>query len=79
MERIDVFLKLQEIVCDVLNLDEVKLTNESSANDYEEWDSINHIQIISDIQDYFGIKFSAREMLTWNNVGDIVDAILSKI
>ena len=79
MERKEIFSKLNEIFIDVLDLDEVELTDETSANDIEEWDSLSHIQIIVAIEKAFGIKFSSQEMITWKNVGDMVDCIQNKI
>ena len=41
MERKEIFDKLNEVFCDVLDLDEVKLTDTTNADDIEEWDSIS--------------------------------------
>ena len=42
MERIEIFNKLNKIFCEILDLDEVTLTDDTSANDIEEWDSLAH-------------------------------------
>ena len=78
MERSEIFKKLDEIFCDVLDLDEVELTDESRADDIEEWDSLSHIQLIVAIEKEFGIKFTSLEIMKWKNVGEMVDTILSK-
>lgn len=78
MERNEIFKKLDEIFCDVLDLDEVELTDESRADDFEEWDSLSHIQLIVAIEKEFGIKFTSLEIMKWKNVGEMVDTILSK-
>jgi len=78
MERKEIFKKLNEIFCDVLDLDEVELTESTSADDIEEWDSLSHIQIIVAIEKAFGIKFTSLEIMKWKNVGEMVDSILSK-
>ena len=57
MNREEIFSKLNEIFTDVLDLeDEVELTDETSANDIEEWDSLSHIQLIVAIEKKFKIK-----------------------
>ena len=63
MERSEIFKKLSEIFIEVLDLDEVELTDETSANDIEEWDSLSHIQLIVAIEKAFGIKFTSLEIM----------------
>ena len=78
MERKEIFSMLNEIFIDVLDLDECNLTDETNANDIEEWDSLSHIQLIVAIEKRFGIKFTSLEIMKWRNVGELVDSILSK-
>ena len=71
--------KLNEIFEDVLDLDETPcLSDETTANDIDEWDSLAQIQLVVAIEKAFGIKFTAKEMMSWNNVGEMIDSILSK-
>lgn len=79
MERKEIFDKMEEIFTDIMDLKDIKLNDETSADDIEEWDSLSHIQIIVAIEKAFGIKFSSQEMITWKNVGDMVDCIQKKI
>ena len=75
MERKEIFDKMEEIFTDIMDLKDIKLNDETSADDIEEWDSLSHIQIIVAIEKAFGIKFSSQEMITWKNVGDMVDPV----
>lgn len=79
MERTDVFEKLNEIFIDVLDLDECELTDGTSADDIEEWDSLSHIQLIVAIEKEFKIRFSSLEIMKWRNLGELVDSLMSKI
>lgn len=80
MERIAIFEKLNEIFEDVLDLDETPaLTDETSANDIEEWDSLSHIQLIVAIERAFKIKFTSLEIMKWKNVGEMIDSMIEKI
>lgn len=79
MERQTIFEKLNEIFIDVLDLDEVELTDTTNANDIEEWDSLSHIQLIVAIEKSFGIKFTSLEIMKWKNVGEMVNSIEEKI
>jgi acyl carrier protein len=48
MERQEIFSKLNEIFEDVLDLDETpQLTDTTSANDIEEWDSLSFVSFIA--------------------------------
>lgn len=79
MEREEIFSKLNEIFEDVLDLDETpELTDATTANDIEEWDSLAQIQLVVAIEETFNIKFTAKEMMEWKNVGEMVNTILSK-
>lgn len=78
MERNEIFQKLNDIFIDVLDIEEVVLNEDTSADDIDEWDSLSHIQLIVAIEKAFGIKFTSKEIMSWKNVGEMVDCILSK-
>ena len=75
MERQEILNKLQTVYRDILDDEKIVLTEETTAEDIEEWDSITHVQIVAEIQKVFDVKFSAKEILLWESVGDIIDAI----
>ena len=80
MERKEIFSKLNEIFEDVLDLDETpELTDATTANDIEEWDSLSHIQLIVAIEKAFKLKFTSQEILKWNTVGEMVDTIIARL
>ena len=74
----DVLAKVQEIFRDVLDNDEIELSLETTADDIEEWDSLSHIQLIVAIEKEFKIKFTSKEIMSWDNVGEMLDCILQK-
>lgn len=80
MERAEIFKKLTEIFNTVFDeLGGVNLCETTCSDDVEGWDSLAQIQLVSLIQSTFGIKFTAKEMLSWDNVGQMVDSIQSKL
>jgi len=79
MERTEILKKIEAIFQDVLDNEEIELTEESCADDIEEWDSLSHIQLIVAIEKYFGVKFTSKEILRWNNVGEMIDSIESHL
>lgn len=79
MERKEIFEKLTVIFRDVMDNDEIVLEEDTTAEDIEEWDSLAHVQLIEKIEAVFGVKFSAKEMMSWDDVGEFVDSIQDKI
>ena len=79
MERNDILAKVQEVFRDELEVEDLVLTDETTADDVEEWDSLSHVQLVVALEKAFGIKFTSREILSWDNVGDLVDCIAGKI
>lgn len=79
MERSEILKRVNEIFIDELDNDDIKLNDETTADDVEEWDSLSHVQLIVAIEKTFGIKFSSSEILSWNNVGELITSIENKI
>ena len=79
MERNDILKRVEEIFREELELDDLELTDETTAEDVEGWDSLSHVQLVAAMEEAFGIEFKSREILSWDNVGDLVDCIQKKI
>jgi len=75
MERTEILKRVNGIFCDVLDNEELVLTEETTADDVEEWDSLSHIQLIVAIEKSFDVKFTSKEILRWQNVGELVASI----
>jgi len=75
MERTEILEKLNEIYRDTLDNEDITIEDETTADDIEEWDSLSHIQLIVAIERAFGIKFTSKEILRWNNVGEMINSI----
>ena len=78
MEKQEILSQVQDIFRDVLDNEDLLLTMTTTANDVEEWDSLTHIQLIVAIEKHFAIRFTSREILSWANIGEMVDCITSK-
>ena len=75
MESNEVLQIVNEIFIDVLENNDIKLTPQTTASDVEEWDSLNHIQLVVAIEKRFKLRFSSSEIQKWKNVGDMCEAI----
>ena len=67
--------ELESIFREVLDLDDLELAEDTTADTIEDWDSLTHIQIIVAAEKKFGIKFTASEIQGFRNVGDICTCI----
>jgi acyl carrier protein len=78
MDKTTALRQVEEIFRDILDDNEIVLTPETTADDVEGWDSLSHIQLIVAIEKRFKIKFTAREIMSWQNVGEMLDGIIAK-
>lgn len=78
MEHNEILTEVQDIFRDILDNEDIELTDSTTADDIEEWDSLTHIQLIVAIEKHFKIKFTSKEILSWNNVGEMIDCIIAK-
>jgi acyl carrier protein len=79
MERSDILKRVEEIFREELGQNNLVLTDETTADDVEGWDSLSHVQLVAVMEDAFNIEFSSREILSWDNVGDLIDSIQKKV
>lgn len=75
MERNEILAKLQTIFQEELDDDSLVITEESSANNVDGWDSLSHVQLISAIEDEFDISFTSKEIMNWKNIGEMITSI----
>ena len=78
MTNRQIFEKLNEIFSDVFD-EEITVTAETTAADVEEWDSLTHITLISEVEEAFGFKFAMKDVLGMKNVGEMAQIIAKNI
>jgi acyl carrier protein len=79
MERNEVLKEVTAIFIDVLEKEDIVLTDETTANDIEEWDSLAHIRLVVALENKFNTHFSSREIQSWENVGEMIECIQGKV
>lgn len=67
--------RLTEVFRDVFDDDSIVITADTTADDIEDWDSIEHITLIGAVEDEFGMKFKMGEVSGMNNVGEMMKII----
>ncbi|MEQ3307157.1 acyl carrier protein [Fusobacterium varium] len=71
--------KLQEIFRDIFDDEELVITEEMTATDIEDWDSLAQINLIIAIEKEFGVKFNLEEVSKLKNIGEMLDLIKLKV
>jgi acyl carrier protein len=79
MTRENIIEKLTIIFRKIFNSENILLTNEMTANDVSNWDSLSHMLMISEVEEVFSIKFKLKELNKLKNVGVMIEMIESKL
>ncbi len=75
----DTKTRLQDVFRDVFDDEEIVISEEMTAADIEEWDSLTQVQLLVAVQDEFGVKFSISETTGLKDVGDLLALIEKKL
>ena len=79
MTREEIFGKLNEVFRDVFEDDDITVSDATTADDIEDWDSLMHITLVSEIENAFGFKFKMKDVVGMQNVGEMLDIIEASI
>lgn len=75
MNTNEIYDRLNVIFQEIFERDDLMISAEMAAVDIEEWDSLNHINLILAIEQEFSVKFALGELDELKNVESIVDMI----
>lgn len=78
MTESNITSKLHEIFRSVFEDTALEINPETSAKDIANWDSMNHILLITEIENQFEVSFEMDDLIEMKSVSDIVAAILRK-
>lgn len=79
MSSAQIMDEVNKIFCKTLDDNSILLNKNSTTNDIEAWDSLNHIHLITAIEKHFKIRFELNELLNFKNVGDLCNSIENKL
>lgn len=78
MTREEVYEKLNEVFQEEFEDEELTVSDNTTSDDIDDWDSLEHVNLVSAVEEKFGNKFSMAQVREMKNVGDMVDAIMGE-
>jgi acyl carrier protein len=70
---------LKSAILRALKLDEWEFTEETTAGQVPGWDSLNHVNVILEVEKRFSVHFRNPEILRLRNVGDLQRLVEDKL
>lgn len=72
-----IWQKLTEVFRDVFDDDDIAISEDTTAEDIDEWDSLSNVLLLVSIEKAFdGVKFNTGEVASLKNVGEMVAVIV---
>jgi acyl carrier protein len=78
MTNEQIFAKLNDVFREVFDDDTITVTDTTTADDIDDWDSLMHINLILAAEAEFGLKFSMGEVTGMKNVGEMAEIIKAR-
>ena len=69
---------LNGIFRDVFDDEDIVVDAETNSDTIEDWDSLEHINLVVAIEKAFGLKFTMDEVTGMKNVGEMVEIIKAR-
>lgn len=78
MDTREIFERLDRVFQDIFDDDTIHVTPKTTADDIEDWDSLEHITLISAVEREFRMKFKMGEISSMKNVGEMASIIAAR-
>lgn len=75
----DIRHRLNQIFRDLFDDDSIEIHDAMTAQDIDDWDSLNHINLIVATEKEFGVRFTTKEVANLANVGEFVALLAGKL
>lgn len=75
----EIYERLNGVFRDVFDDDSITVNEDTTADDIEDWDSLNHITLIDAVESEFGVRFTMGEVSGMKNVGEMAKIISERM
>ena len=72
MTKEKIIKEVNNIFIDVLDDKDIVITETTTSDDVDDWDSLNHIHLVVAIEKHFKLRFTSQEIQSWNDVGEMI-------
>ena len=79
MNQEELYQRLNTVFQDVFDDESIEVSSDTTADDIEDWDSLEHINLVAAVEKEFAIKFSMGQIVSMKNVGEMVNIMLEKL
>ena len=76
MTHDEILGKIEKIFKEIFDDNTIVINEDINADDIDEWDSFNHINLVAAIEKAFNIRFALGELQELNNVGDMIQLMI---
>jgi acyl carrier protein len=70
---------IRTLVCDLFGADAAMITLDTSRDDVPGWDSLQHVNLIIDIERHFQVHLPEDRVSSIQTVGDVVDTVFAAL
>ena len=78
MEIREIYARLDKVFQNVFDDPTIHVTPKTTAKDIEDWDSLEHITLVHNVERVFKMKFKMSEISTMKNVGAMAQIIAAR-
>lgn len=78
MNTNEIIPRLNDVFRDVFGDSSISVNASTTSDDIEDWDSIEHINLIGAVEAEFGMRFKMREVSGMKNVGEMINIIAER-
>lgn len=63
--------KIKKIFCEALSVQESEVNDETSYNSFAPWDSLKHLELISKLEEEYGVEIKMDDIIAMESLGKI--------
>jgi len=75
----DIVNALQSLMRTFFKQPHLTINTQTTADEINEWDSLNHMNFIHEVELLFDIQFQFVEVMAFENIGQLVKSIQQKV
>ncbi len=75
----DVQEKVIQVLVNILQVSPDKISIKTTSDDVEQWDSLNHTNMIQALEQEYGIRYDLEQVVSMLSVREIIEATKGKL